>query len=143
MENIEIAKKLLIDEELSCVLVGEGKVIKSKDKGVKPLIELIRNNQDVKACSVADTVVGKAAALLYIQLEVKEVYGKLMSQDAVRVFEKHGISYSYMNLVPFIKNRDKTDMCPMEKSVKNIDDPELAYQAILETIKELMKLRFA
>lgn len=143
MENIELAKKLLVEEDLSCILVGNDRVIKSKDKGVKPLIDIIKNQEDVKGYSVADTVVGKAAALLYVYIKVGNVFGRIMSQDAINVFKENNIEYSYLTLVPYIKNRDKTDMCPMEKSVRDINDPNLGYQAILEKIKELMKSRFA
>ena len=30
-------------------------------------------------------------------------------------------------MVDFIENNDRTDMCPMEKKVINIDDPEEAF----------------
>ena len=99
MKNIELAKKLLVEEDLSCILVGNDRVIKSKDKGVKPLIDIIKNQEDVKGYSVADTVVGKAAALLYVYIKVGNVFGRIMSQDAINVFKENNIEYSYLTLV--------------------------------------------
>ncbi len=38
-----------------------------------------------------------------------------------------------------IRNRTDTDMCPLEKSVMDIDDPILAKKALEKTIENLMK----
>lgn len=141
-DNIKRVKKILVDEDLSCVLVGQDKVFRSKDRGVKPLLDLIRKDEKVEGYVAADTVVGRAAALLYIKLGVIFVYGKLMSKKAVEIFEENGIDYEYMTLVEYIKNRDGKDLCPLEKSVWDIHDSEKGYIAICETARKLMANKF-
>ncbi len=142
-ERLDRAIDILFDEELKFALINDEEIIKSSDRGVKPLLDLIRSGKDLGKFSAADMVVGKAAALLYIYLGVGEIYGRLMSQEAKAIFEEHGIAHEYALLEPYIKNRDKTDMCPMEKSVRGIDDPKLAVEAISETVRRLMQGRMA
>ena len=38
-------------------------------------------------------------------------------------------------LVPFIKNRDGTGMCPFEKMLENVTSPEKAYEILTENIQ--------
>lgn len=139
LNNLNKAKNILISEDLKFVLVNDEKIIKSKDKGVKPLLDLIKSKRDVSGFSAADRVVGKAAALLYLNLGIKEIYARLISKEAIDLFKKENIYYEYMIVQPFIKNRDLTDMCPMDKSVRDISDPKQAFHAINETVRKLMQ----
>lgn len=136
---LDKAKKLLVDEDLKFVLINNNEIIKSKDRGVKPLLNMIRNGAKIKNFSAADMVVGKAAALLYLHLGVKEIYARLISEEAVKLFEDHNIYYEYTLIQPYIKNRDLTDICPMDKSVRNISEPKDAFFAISEAVNNLMK----
>lgn len=140
-ERLEKAKEILASEELKFVLINDETTIKSKDRGVKPLLDIIRSGGVKSGFTAADMVVGKAAALLYMYLGVKEIYGRLMSQEAMKIFEDNSIYYEYTISQPYIKNRDLTDMCPMDKSVRNIDDPEKAVEAIKETVRKLMEAK--
>lgn len=140
-ERLEKAKEILASEELKFVLINDETTIKSKDRGVKPLLDIIRSGGVKSGFTAADMVVGKAAALLYMYLGVKEIYGRLMSQEAMKIFEDNSIYYEYTISQPYIKNRDLTDMCPMDKSVRNIDNPEKAVEAIKETVRKLMEAK--
>lgn len=111
----------------------------SNEIGVKPILSKLNENINFyKDADIEDTVVGKAAACLYVLADIKFVYAHTLSEAAKIYLEKNNISYKYDELVKEIRNRTNTDMCPLEKSVIDIDDPILAKEAIEDTVKILM-----
>lgn len=138
MKDIELAKSLLKDDK-TIVLVKDDKVLDSTRSGVKPLIGFLNDGIDVSGYSLADRIVGKAQAMLCVKANIKEVFGKVMSYDGMAILEKYHIPYSYETLVEFIINRTGDDICPMEKTVRDIDDLEGAYIALNKKIEELQK----
>ncbi len=89
--------------------------VSSKDR-LLPLLEYIEMfapyHQQVV---IFDKIMGNAAALLSIKAGCKEVYSPLGSQFAVKTLEKYGIKYYLSKIVPYIKQPDGQEMCPMEK----------------------------
>ena len=84
---------------------------------------------------VFDKVIGRAAALLCARADCREVYSPLGSQLAVKALEEYSIKYHLTKIVPFIKQLDRDDMCPMEKL--SLDKgPEEFYKAIRNIISE-------
>lgn len=114
MKDIEIAIEQLNNEGLTLSVVNGGQLIySSKEKGIKPLYEAyalgVLNNS-----SVADKVTGKAAAMLCAGAGIKELQTNIISENAIIVLNNSNIKYEYSKCIPYIKNRDKTGMCPME-----------------------------
>ena len=111
----------------------------SYDTGIKPVINRI--NEDInyfKGLIVADKIIGKASAMLLVLSQVKEIYCVVLSESGKELLDKYGVAYHYENLVPYIINRLGDDMCPMEKTVKDIDDLNEALLALnnkLSTLK--------
>lgn len=137
---LESAKEQLHKDNLSIVIVGENDVYTSTKHGVAPLLEMLDSENDViKNSLIADKVVGKAAALLMVKGEVKEVYADIISSHALDVFEKYKVRAYYDTLVEYIVNRDKTGMCPMEKAVLEVDEPNTAYDVLKKKIAEMRK----
>ena len=101
------------------------------------MMGFIESGLDLHGYSVADVVVGKAAALLFVKCGIKEVFAKTLSEYAKRVFELYGVNYEYGILTERIINREGTDTCPMEKAVMNTDDPEEAYEILKNKLIEL------
>lgn len=130
MTNCENAKNLLLNGNYTCVLSNGEDTVTSREKGVRPLIELIDSGKDFSGYSAADKIVGKAAALLYAYMNVSELYAEVASRAAVEVCGKYGIKLSYGTLTEKIINRRGDDICPMEKTVADITDPLAAYQAV-------------
>ncbi|MCH5162235.1 MAG: DUF1893 domain-containing protein [Clostridiales bacterium] len=128
MTDIEKAKQNL-DGHTIC-LCRDGECLYSDKHGIAPMMGFILDGVDLKCYSVADIVVGKAAALLFVKCGIKAVYAKTLSRLAEEVLIRHGIAYECETLVDRIINRDGTDICPMEKTVINIDDPDEAYAAL-------------
>ncbi len=121
----------------TCVLCKDNTVYTSTERGVKPLIEWLDGNIDLKGFSAADKVVGKAAAFLYVLLGVSEVYARVMSEAAIQVFTENGIAFQYDLSAKNIINRAKTGLCPMEQTVKEISSPSEALTAVRSKLTQL------
>ena len=111
----------------------------SNEIGVKPILSKLNENIDFyKDADIEDTVVGKAAACLYVLAKIKFVYAHTLSELAKTYLEKNNIPFKYDELVKEIRNRANTDICPLEKSVIHIDDPVIAKTALENVIQILM-----
>ena len=142
MNDLEKAKNLLKNKQYTFVALTNGKIIKtSHKKGIMPLLEIIRDNQDIlEETVIADKVIGKAAALLAAGYKVKQIYTELLSQKAKEVLDHYSIFYQYEKYVAYIQNRSKTGQCPMEKLTQSINDPKIAYSCILQYYKEVLEV---
>lgn len=136
----EKAIELFKSEDVSFVGLKGNEFITSKGIGVKPIIEQLRGNKKaLRGYSIADKVIGKAAAMLLALSEVEFVYGAVMSETAIEVLKQHHIDYSYGECVAYIENRTHTGMCPLEDCVKDCGDVEAAFELIELRIAKLMK----
>ncbi len=137
VNNLQCAIELLRKEDYTCVLCKESIVYTSRDRGIKPLLNWLDHGIDIKGFSVADKVVGRGAAFLYVLLEVKELYARVVSEAALEVLYAHHISVTYEKKVEFITNRSGTGVCPMEQATKGIESPLKALEALRHALKEL------
>ena len=138
MLPLEQAKSLLISSASTIVVVSNGEVFTSQERGVKPLLHLLTEKKGfLKGASVADKVIGKAAALLMALGEIKEVHTLIISKPALQVFENHKIKYFYDKKVDRIVNRTGDGLCPMESLCLDIDDPQEALTRIIEKISNM------
>lgn len=135
MSDIEIAKREIKDHSICFCFNGE--FITDDGKGISPMIKLISCGKNLKGFSVADLIVGKAAAMLFVKAGIVCVHGKVMSKSAIIYLEKHNVKYSYDDITDMIINRQGTDICPMEKAVSLIDDYEEGYFILQKKFSEL------
>lgn len=136
MKDVLKAKELLKDEK-TLVFVKDDKIFDSTLSGVKPLIGFLSDGVDLNGFSLADKIVGKAQAMLAVKAGIVEVYAKIMSKAGEEILKKYNIPYSYDTLVDEIINRKGDDICPMEKTVKDINDLDEAYKALKEKVLAL------
>lgn len=101
------------------------------------MMDFIASGANLEGYSVADLVVGKAAALLFVKCGIKNVFAKTLSENGKKILERFGIDYEYETLAEKIINRSGTDICPMEKAVANTDDPEKAFKILKNKLSEL------
>lgn len=128
------SKEIIRDIELykfSLVIYSHSKrLIAKKSSGVRELTKLIIEQEidfkNTNELMIGDKVVGKASALLLLKLKPIFIYGSIMSENAKKVFENRGIEIKWSDIVPNILNRDKIDICPLEKLVLNTNSPEEA-----------------
>lgn len=137
-DNLLRAIEVLKSGDFTLAMVSDENIITKKERGVKPLLELINDNNDYSDYCAADKVIGRAAAFLYVILNVKTIHCGILSENAARVFSQYNISYSYDKIVPYIENRQKNGVCPMETATLNCEDPHEALECIKVTLKELM-----
>ncbi len=107
----------------------------SCDSGIKPIIN--KMNEDIhyfKDLEIADKIVGKASSMLLILSGIKKVNAIVLSKQAKNILDKYNIEYTYEQLVEYIINRKKDGMCPMEETVKDIDDLNEAFIALNKKI---------
>lgn len=138
-EDLQKAKDILLETESTCVLCRGELVLCSQERGVKPLLDFLDEGEDTWACSAADKVVGKAAALMYCLLGVRRVHGNVMSLAAVKVLRKNGVEAYWDTLAESIRNRSNTGLCPLEQATAAIDDPEEALPVIRDTLARLSR----
>ena len=139
MTALDRACEILFDEQATCVVISGEDVYISHERGVKPLLKLLDEKRDVVGASAADKVVGKAAAMIYVLLGIKELHAYVISSLAVEFLRAHNVSVRYDKLVPMIRNRTDTGFCPMEQATKDINEPNEALLAIRKRLSELEK----
>lgn len=138
MNDLKHAIDILRSNEYTLCLCGD-KVYHSDKRGVAPIIDIIDSGIDVSGYCVADRVVGKAAAMMYVKLKVSSLYADVLSLPAYEFLQQHGIYTEYGALVDYIVNRKKDGRCPMESVVIDISDVDIAYMAIKDKIKGMSK----
>ena len=131
------AKDILISGSYTCVLVKEDNVVTSYERGVKPLVNLIRSGEDFSDFYAADKVIGKATAFLYVLLQVKSVYGSVISESALKVLTDNSICVEYETLVKNIINRRGDGICPFEDAVLSVEDADEALAVIINKMREM------
>ena len=135
MTDLLLAKNNLSGHSV-CFCRGGGFIFGDK-RGIAPIMELIDNGVDLSGYSVADKVVGKAAAMLFVKCGIKSVFAKTLSQSAERILNLFGLKYEYETLAENIINRAGTDICPMEKSVMHTDDIDEAYAVLKNKVSAI------
>jgi len=135
MDELEVAKQRLKDKNLNLVFIRDYEpIFETKKEGLSGLLQAIEKlNGDLSNTSVADRIIGKAAALIYDYLKVKAAFAITLSQDGLEILNTSRIRCEFEKLVPTILNMKKTDKCPFEKIVENISNSKEAYKKIKES----------
>ena len=137
MTDIEIAKANL--DGHSICLCRDGRFFTDDGRGISPMIRLMEEGRDLRGYAVADIIVGKAAALLFIKAGIREVYGEIMSRAGFDILQQYTIHCAFGTLTEKIINRKGDGVCPMEQTVIRIDNPEEGYIALKKRLSELWK----
>lgn len=137
MTDIELAKAHL--DGHSICLCRDGEYFTDDGRGISPMIRLIEEGRDLHGYAAADIIVGKAAAMLFIKVGIREVYGEVMSRAGYDCLQQHDIPCAYGKLTEKIINRKGDGICPMEQTVALIDDPEEGTIALQQRMMELRK----
>ena len=135
----ERAKKMVADGKAECVVIRGERLFPWNGRGVSPLLEFHDHREPgfLKGATVVDKVIGRAAAAIIVSGGAVRVHGEIMSEDGKAYLEARGIRVTYGTLVPRILNMDRSDLCPLEKAVEGIDDPEQALTSLRKRIEEL------
>lgn len=135
-------KRLAIDQlnnsEYKLVVVKDNEIkYRSKEESVGSIVDLLDSNPGLlKNSIVADKIIGRAVAMVCDYGEVNFCYGSIISNGAVDVFEKANIPYKAKKEVKFIKNRDNTDLCPIEKLTLTVEQSKDGIDKIKEFLNK-------
>ena len=133
-EKLTKAIELINNDNTVFAAVSDSDIITSPLKGISFVASLCNENKDLSSYCVADKIVGKAAAMLFVLLNIKVLHAKTLSKAGKKVLEDNGTDFSYDVLTDLIINRTGDGMCPMENAVKDDISPAQALEHINETI---------
>ena len=135
------AKRMIAKKEVSCALIRNGRIIyTASGRGVSPLLTVYEQNKELLKDSFAvDKIIGKAAAIILVLGGAREAYGEIMSVAARDFLTLHAVTVSYGRCVDVISSRDGKGICPIEKSVLDIDDPSEGLLKLKQTLVDLKK----
>lgn len=115
--------EILRREKCSLVVKNHGIVTTYSKPGVRDLEHLLDHDPEMlDGATIADKVIGKAAAAMVVVGGVKVLYAEVMSKRAIPFLEEAGIAYSYGTLVDTIK--EEGDRCQLEKITAPATTPE-------------------
>ena len=115
--------EILRREKCSLVVKNHDIVTTYSKPGVRDLEYLLDHDPEMlHGATIADKVIGKAAAAMVVVGGVKELYAEGMSTKAIPFLEEAGIAYTYGTLVDTIK--EEGDRCQLEKITAPATTPE-------------------
>jgi hypothetical protein len=119
-------------KELTLVIVNSEKIIfETKAQGIMGLLNAIEDlGTKMRDSSIADKIVGRAAALLCAYSKVSAVYAVTMDENGPQMLRTNAIVYQFEKIVPYILNLKQDSICPFEKLLINISDPKEAFKKL-------------
>lgn len=124
----------------SCVIAHGDCIRTFTQRGVADLYDLLVKESDfLKGASIADKVIGKAAATLMVLGGVKEVYTHIISRPALQLLQEAGITVSCDEVVDHIINRDRTGWCPLEQASRDLHSAKEIFPVIEKFISNQRK----
>lgn len=146
MTDLLSAKALLEGGDHTIVICRGKEVTTDTRRGIAPMLDFLEQGLDFCGASVADRVVGRAAAFLFLCAGVREVFAEVISEPAIEVLRAHKLPYQADRRVPYIINRAGDGPCPMEQAVQGISDPQQAlavlrarYEALTQAVGQTKK----
>lgn len=132
MHDLRLAEDRLRQKNLNLVIAKNGKIIfENGFKGIRGLLHATEKlGKASMGSSIADRIVGRAAALLCVYSKAASVFAVTISGEAIQVLEDNKVFYRFQNHVPNILNYEGNDICPFEKLVIDLTKPEKAYKKL-------------
>ena len=121
---------------------ADGQVLTFDGRGISDLLRLLDNEpQTLRGATLADKVVGKAAAALMIAGGIRAVHADTISKPAMQLFAACApdTTVSHDTVVEHIVNMQQTRWCPMELACRYCESPEECIIKIKEKLSELRK----
>ncbi len=119
---------------------GSQLVYRNDQRGIRPLLEMLASAPEgrLRGASFADTVVGKASALLLTLAEASFVATDLLSDAAAELLTEQGVRFYARRRVTQIAGRVPGQPCPFEQAVASVHDPAEALE-ILASVQEKLR----
>jgi hypothetical protein len=138
IDGLNLARDILQTSDSSVVFIKNSQIlVKKKGDGIRPLLEAIDElGEQTQGCIVGDRILGKASALLCRYANISAVYSPQGTKTAIALMIIGGVPSQIDQLIPFITNRFGDGMCPFEKMLENVTEPEEAYEILNEKLME-------
>lgn len=139
MQELDTTK--IAGERLALVTAKGGVISQRKTgRGVKPLLDLLDAEQ-LEGVVLVDRVIGRAAAAICVAGGVRRVYAKVMSRDAAAYLREHGVSAGADDgkAERIYRNVETKELCPMEATVLELEDPLKMVAALRRKIREMSR----
>jgi len=132
MKDLKLAEHRLKQKNLDLVIVKNGRIIfENGFHGIRGFLYAIEKlGKELVESSVADMIVGRAAAMLCVYSKAASVFAVTISEEGIKVLEDNKVFYQFENHVPNILNQEGNDICPFEKLVMGFTKPEEAYKKL-------------
>jgi len=141
---IERLKQILSHGDYT-IAVGNshsGQIFTSRERGVKALLHLLDTDPDMlREASVADKVVGKAAAALMLLGGVNEIHSGVITSAAFGMLRQGGVAVDFDVETPFVENRTRTGRCPLDTLCSTLSSPEEMAAAIRKFYADLAMIQ--
>jgi hypothetical protein len=136
LKDIELARQVITNEEVSIVVVKYNKIWKKKkDHGLKPLLDIIEEmGEDLQGAIIGDKILGRASSLLCRYAKVAGVYSPQGTKTGIALLIMGGVPCQIDKMIPKIQNKDGSDLCPFEKMLEGITEPEQAYEILKDNL---------
>ena len=136
LNDINLAREIITKEDVSVVVVQYGKIwSKKKGKGIRPILEVVDElGQDIKGAVIGDRILGKASSLLCRYSKVGGVYSPQGTKTAIALLIMGGIPCQIDQLIPQITNKSGNGLCPFEKLLRDVNEPEEAYNILRKKV---------
>jgi hypothetical protein len=117
---------------LTLVIVNSEKIIFETDThGIMGLLNAIKVlGSKMRQSSIADKIVGRAAALLCAYSKVSAVYAVTIDENGRQILRNNDIVCQFEKIVPYILNLKQDSICPFEKLLIDISDPKEAFERL-------------
>jgi len=137
LSGLELVRDIINTTDVSIVVVKNSQVLtKKKGDGIKPILEVVEElGESIHESIVGDRILGKASALVCRYAKIRAVYSPQATKTAIALLIMGGIPVQVDHMIPHISNRDGSGLCPFEKILENIIDPEEAYNILSKKIK--------
>ncbi|MBU0707090.1 DUF1893 domain-containing protein [Patescibacteria group bacterium] len=100
-------------------------IYRSNMGGINPLLQALNQlGEEIAGSELFDKVVGRAAAFLAVYGGIRRVNTPVISIAALEILRERKIPVSYLERVDRILDREKKELCPMEKLSLDADTPE-------------------
>ncbi len=123
-----------LEENNSSLLIKRGEEIIYKDYGfgIRPMYNLINKNIAFNESDILiDKIIGSTCARFIVEnLNINNINAYIISKEAYDILALAGKKVEYDIILEEILNRDKSDLCPVEK----ISKKSLSYEQLYENV---------
>ncbi len=141
---IERLKNILSHGDYTIVVGNPAveRIFTSRERGVKALVHLIDNDPELlRGATIADKVVGRAAAALMLRSGVSRLHSRVITSAAVDMLRNAGTTVDFDTETDMIANRARTGRCPLDTLCAPLSDPAEMEAAIRRFYKDLESRR--